>query len=180
MADLGMRPRFLLKLSEVQPDDLYKHVQHHVVEGDPECIGMFRNPHMELMFKPDLRNFWSPRLTLEFEPYEEATLVRGLIGPHPSVWTMFMACYASFGILVFVGLTLGYSQWTLEQNPWGFYVAMGALGGIVLAYIGSLFGQRMAFEQTIRLREFLVESMGEHASNAVRLESVSSQHSFHD
>ncbi|TNE48570.1 MAG: hypothetical protein EP343_15920 [Deltaproteobacteria bacterium] len=172
MADLGMRPRFLLKLEDASPNEVYQKVQSHVLEGNPECIGMFRNPHMELMFKPEHRHFWSPRLSLEFEPYQESTVIRGLIGPHPSVWTMFMACYGSFGILIFVGLTLGYSQWSLQQSPWGFTMALVALVGILFSYVGSLFGQRMALEQTIRLREYLVESMGDFALRAVRLESL--------
>ena len=159
MSQLGMRPRFVLQLNEVDANASYSHVQQHVLSQASDCVAMFRQPHMEILFKPKHRKYWSPRLSLEFEAEEEGTAIRGLIAPQPGIWTMFMAGYFSMIFLAFVGVTLGYSQWSLNQAAWGFYVMWAALGGTLILYIMSLLGQRLALEQTIYLRSFLQESL---------------------
>lgn len=159
MQDVGMRPRFQIVLEHMEPKMVFEHVQKDVKCISSECMAVFRQPHMELMFKPEYRHYWSPRLSLEFEGQEQKTVIRGLIGPHPNVWTMFMALYGVCVLLSFVGAMLAYSQWSLGQSPWGMYGVMGACGGAMLLYMASLLGQRMALEQTIRLRRALEESL---------------------
>ncbi len=160
MSQLGMRPRFKLHLEHVDVKTSYDKIKENIQTETSDCTGMFRESHMEILFKPELRKSWSPRLSLDFEQQGEGTSIRGLIAPQPSVWTLFMACYFTFGMIAFVGVTLAYSQWSLGEYPWGLYMLLGAFVGDVLVYMLSLVGQRLAFEQTVYLRTLLLESLG--------------------
>lgn len=85
----------------------------------------------------------------------------GLIGPHPGVWTMFMAFYTMLGFGAFVAASLGVSQWMAKETAWGFWILpiLGVFAALV--YAASLFGQRLASSQTQAMGAFLLKALPE-------------------
>jgi len=113
--------------------------------------------HLVLDVHNELRHFWSPHMDVSLEKDEdsEQTLVRCLIGPSPTVWTMFMFFYGLFGFLAFVGLTLGMSQWTLKREMWGFWFLPVAAIGMIVMYFISYEGKKLSHDEMRNMKQFI-------------------------
>ncbi|GAB5539918.1 MAG: hypothetical protein Salg2KO_20210 [Salibacteraceae bacterium] len=120
--------------------------------------------HLVLKFTADVSHFWTPHMdvNLEIDPDHEdkKVLVRCLIAPAPTVWTMFMFAYGLFGFACFVGLTLSMSQWTLEKPIWGFWILLAGLIGIGLMYFTSYEGKKLSRNEMIQLKQFVDDALG--------------------
>ncbi len=61
-------------------------------------------------------HFWSPQLYLEIEELSETTsLVKGLFGPKPQVWTFFMFLHFVVAIAFLIFGVIVYSNWSLQK-----------------------------------------------------------------
>ncbi|MCK0130113.1 hypothetical protein MWU59_01240 [Flavobacteriaceae bacterium F08102] len=60
-------------------------------------------------------HFWSPQLQLELIEAGKKTMVKGLFGPKPQLWTFFMMIHFAMAIVFAVFGVLGYSQYTLGK-----------------------------------------------------------------
>ena len=159
MAAPRMRPRFETVVSS-SPGTTLAQIETHLNAPDCPCTGNVVGHHALLYIRPDLRHTWSPFLDLGTEPHPQGTLIRGRFGPHPSIWTFFMAMYAIAGFLVTIGAVVGLSQWSLDLGPTGFW---GIVAGILMAgitYAVALMGQGLAQEQMHQLRTFLNRAVG--------------------
>jgi hypothetical protein len=116
-----------------------------------------RHDHVVLDVQAEQRHFWSPHMDVSVEKDEDSdlTLVRCLIGPTPTVWTMFMFFYGFFGFMAFVGLTLGMSQWTLQKDMWGFWLLPVAGIGMGLMYFISYEGQKLSRNEMRMMKRFV-------------------------
>lgn len=63
------------------------------------------------------KKHYSPTLHLEFEQTEDPqkSLVRGLFGPEPSLWTLFMFLHFVVAGIFIMFLAFAYSNWTMQQ-----------------------------------------------------------------
>lgn len=155
-----MRPRFEVSVP-CPPGEVHRRIDARLAEPACPVVGSQVDQHINLYIRPGLRHYWSPHLQLEVRPQGGGAHLHGLFGPHPNVWTMFMAFYAIIAFSGLIGLTFGLSQLGLDQYPWGLWVvpAAAALGGGV--YAVALMGQRLAHEQMVMLRGFLEDCMPE-------------------
>lgn len=99
------------------------------------------------------RRVWSPYLTVQVEPLEEGSLIRGRYAPHPEVWTLFVFLYAVVGFLALMGLMLGFVQWQSGLDPWGLWGCYIGVPGFFLLYLISAMGQRLSAHQMEELRD---------------------------
>lgn len=156
---MEMRPRFQLELP-LPPAEVHGRLEARLACGGCPCRAEVLGNHVEVTIREDLRHFWSPHLSLELRPAErEGSVLSGLFGPSPSVWTMFLAAYAFLLLTGFFAGLLGLVQLNLGQTPWGLGLAAGCLLGCALPYLGSVVGRRLAAEQMELLRCFLRESL---------------------
>lgn len=83
--------------------------------------------HLWIYIGNEQKKFYSPHLHLEFETRETGeTKVKGLFGPDPALWTMFMFLhFVVAGIFIIFGV-FAYSNWTLNQ-PFGIHLAVMSL-----------------------------------------------------
>jgi hypothetical protein len=110
--------------------------------------------HITIDYTLKNRHFWSPHLDLNLEPYKEGTLIRGLIGPRPNVWTIFMF-FNSVGVFLgVVGLIVGTGQWSMSNIPYAYWMLpLSGLILIIIYYLGKT-GKRIAHEESVRLHSF--------------------------
>jgi len=107
-------------------------------------------------------HFWSPQLNFRVERNEEVpqeTVVAGLIGPRPNVWTLFMFVYFSVGIAGFFISTYGISRYMVGEfsyTIWGL-----PLAGLFMltAYQAGKFGERLGADQVELLKQFVRDSV---------------------
>lgn len=112
--------------------------------------------HFVLRVPEAERHFWSPQLSLDLEDAEGGgALMRGLFGPHPSIWTLFVAAYGVAIFCAVTGLIFGLSQWTLGQSPIALWAVPGAALLAGLTYGIGLIGRRLGYEQVLQLRDVI-------------------------
>lgn len=141
-----MRPRFR-RIAGVAPDEAFRRLRAAVAEeGCPFRARFAENHgHAELRVARTARHFWSPTLGLEIRGDDRGTTVlHGLFGPHPAVWTFFMFVHFAAATGALIGLALAWSQWTLGEPVWGLWTVPAAAFASGGAYAASLFGQRLA------------------------------------
>lgn len=83
--------------------------------------------HLWIYIGNENKKFYSPHLHLEFETLDNGkTKVKGLFGPDPALWTVFMFLhFVVAGIFIIFGV-FAYSNWTLSQ-PFGIHLTVMVL-----------------------------------------------------
>lgn len=153
------RPRFKFHTS-LEPNQIVERIVARKAEA--QHIYYKKTPHHILLFYgPEVNHFWSPQLDISMERDEELnqTLIRCLIGPASTVWTMFMFIYGLFGFIGFIGLTLGMSQWTLGKSMWALWLIPVSLIGMIGMYFVSRKGQNLAKEEMVNLKNYVDQSL---------------------
>lgn len=162
MAEQGFRPRYKFFVPQA-PEVILRAITTKANEQNPDRIIVRKaQDHMVLDIPNEDRHFWSPHMDLNVERDEalQSTLVRCLIGPSPTVWTMFMFFYGLFGFVGFIGLMLGMSQWTLNKAPWGLWFVPLAMIGIGLMYYISYKGKALSRAEMMKLKTFIDDALG--------------------
>jgi hypothetical protein len=130
-----------------------------LTENSDSWLGKIVDNHVILKIPAKDQHYWSPQLTLELEDQNGETLVRGLFGPKPGVWTMFVFFYSSIGFLTLMGLIFGLSQMMLKMNAYGLWAV--PIGGTILIglFVVSKIGQKLSRAQMGQLNILLFETL---------------------
>jgi len=155
-----MRPRFEVVVPQPAPDVL-AHIQTRLDDPDCLCTGSIVGKHVHLEVPPADRTYWSPHLWVDVYPSEGASLIHGLFGPHPSVWTMFIAMYAVLGFGAVLALLIAFSQYTLGRPPTALWAVPLTTALAVIVYLVALTGQRLSYAQMVQLREIVDAAVGQ-------------------
>lgn len=151
---LRIRPRFK-EVIATSVSEVKQQINSGLQNQKSICVGKIVDNHVILKIPASQQHYWSPQLTLELEAQNDQTLIRGLYGPKPGVWTMFVFFYSSIGFLTLLGLIFGLSQMMLKMNAYGLWsIPVG--GGIMLGlFIISKIGQGLSNDQMHQLKDFL-------------------------
>lgn len=157
-SQLRLRPRFKKKV-DFTIDEVKERIANSVKANSEKCNGKIVDNHVILKIPLVQQHYWSPQLTLELQKENEKTIVRGLFGPKPAVWTMFVFFYSGFGFLTLMGLIFGLSQMMLKMNPYGLWSV--PIGGSILIglFIMSKIGQGFSQDQMRQLDDVLMNSL---------------------
>ena len=140
-------------------EEIKQRINDGLAEEKGSWLGKIVDNHVILKIPHKDQHYWSPQLTLELEEVDGKTLIRGLFGPKPGVWTMFVFFYSAIGFLTLMGLIFGLSQMMLKMEAyglWSFPVGSVLLIGL---FIISKVGQRLGNEQMKRLVTLLYRSL---------------------
>jgi hypothetical protein len=157
-----VRPRFRLRL-QLAADEILARITERLARPDCPCEAMISDAHrlVELRVRKQDRHFWSPALSVTVSEGDRGagSVVDGLIGPNPNVWTLFAMLYMGlWTMLMFAGI-FGLVQWTLDRWPWGLWVTGALAVALALLYLVSRVGQHLAAPQTAMLRHVLEEAL---------------------
>jgi len=159
-----VRPRFRLIL----PGDPAAHLAR-VLEwtrrDDCGCTSTTTGLHVSITVREDARHTWSPTLHLEFRYEQGETIVDGLLGPSPHIWTMFAFSAITVLIVIAFGAMIGAAQLTIGHAPWAFWSVPAGIAVLVLMYIVSQTGQRLGAEQMRHLRAVVDDALGGSATS---------------
>ncbi len=137
----------------------------------PGCpvSGLVAPGRIELHVHSNEQHLWSPQLVIDVEEKEGHLQLHGRFGPHPSVWTMYVAGYVSCAFLSLVGCSFAYAQYVMEQPPWALLALPLAAFGALGLYLVSLLGQGLSQTQMDQLKDFLNDELDRvRASNEER------------
>lgn len=154
-----IRPRIRL-VTHHSPDQLRDIFKRKLNEYDSKIKGTVLTNYIYIAPVKKDQHYWSPQLTITIEEKEDGSLIRGLYGPKPSVWTMFVFFYSIIGFATLIVLMIGLSYWTLGKGTSIFWLALLLILLFLTLYLVAYFGQKFGQKQMIHLHHFIEECLG--------------------
>lgn len=113
--DIVLRPRFKIELHESN-DVVLKRFEDLKSSQKNFTITRIDN-HVFIKYPKKDQHFWSPQLHLEIDEVDaNSSLLHGLFGPNPTVWTMFMFLHFMVaGLFIAFGIW-AYTNWNLKSD----------------------------------------------------------------
>lgn len=115
-SDIHLRPRFKMEFEESQQNLIAK-FQNKVKNATCKYCVKVIDGHIVIDIPAEENHFWSPQLHVEIEKIEEnRSIVKGLFGPKPQVWTFFMFIHFAMAV-AFIGFSIiAYVKWSLKSD----------------------------------------------------------------
>jgi len=154
-------------------EEVVARVKGALARDGVDVKGLFAKGRIELVPNPATRHFWSPQLTADIETREESadektdekagasTHIRVRFGPHPHVWTFYMAVHAVGALSTIGAAVFGLSQYLAGGSPWALWALPAAPILAALVWALAFVGQGLGAEQMYSLRRFLEEALEE-------------------
>lgn len=154
-----IRPRFKMVVQR-RAEDVLASV-NRLIEVSPDCIrAHISGEHVILDIVGDMQHYWSPHLNFRIEPVEDnpdQTIVAGIIGPRPAVWTLFMFVYFSVGVIGFFITSYGVSKWMLGTFSYTILALPLAVLFMLSAFRAGKYGESLGSDQIEILKRFVLD-----------------------
>ena len=151
-----LKPRFKLRYKESKDEIIGKFKRRL---KDPDCTYLSKviDHHVVIDVREEEEHFWSPQLHVEIEEEDGLTVVKGILGPKPKIWTFFMFLHFVVAVSFFVFFVIFYSNWSLDQD-YGFAMTMCLLMPVlwIVLYFAGQLGKKFGYEQMKGLHGFLL------------------------
>ena len=151
-----IRPRFKHHISST-PEKFQNHFKHQLEKETATVIGFVNNSFGTIHLPINQQHYWSPQLSFTFEVSEETKeeiIIRGLYGPRPSVWTMFLFFYALITFAILIIAIIGLSYWSLGKSMlilWWIPILLIIYTSLFLV---AYSGQKLGHQQMETLNDF--------------------------
>jgi len=154
-----LKPRFKIKF-EASKEEILQ--QFKVSLGAEECRhkSQMVDHHIVIDVPEEEEHFWSPQLHVEIEEEGDKTIVKGILGPRPKIWTFFMFLHFIVAVTFFVFFVIFYSRWSLDQE-FTFSMIMCLVMPVIwviLYFVGQL-GKKFGYEQMVGLHNLLINAL---------------------
>ena len=154
----ALRPRFVVEV-EMGVSDAIGALRRALTMPEQRVAGAVGNELIQVTIPDAESHFWSPQLEIKVEEADSGARIRGRIGPHPHVWTMFLAMHAFVAFAALGGLMFGLSQWSVGEDAWALW-ALPVAAALHLFIAGAAFvGQGLGSDHVMRLREFVHDAL---------------------
>ena len=161
MTSFRVRPKFKI-ISEKKVTEIVELLSAKLEETAQPVEGKVFNTHGLLRIKPVEQHYWSPQLSISFEETEDhKTIIRGMYGPHPSVWAIFLMGYVLFGLGVFFITMIGLVRMSLKLDSSILWIVPFLFGGMVILWLLAQAGQKVGVEQTFIIHHFFEDAIEE-------------------
>lgn len=110
---------------------------------------------VELTCSENEVRFWSPQLTIDVVEEGEGARLRARFGPHPHVWTLYVALYSTSLAFAVGCVIFGISQWMVDDQPRALILIPVSFVLSGLVYGASYVGQGLGSLQMQELRNFV-------------------------
>ena len=124
--------------------------------------GKIIQDHIILDIIDEQAHYWSPHLNFRIETDEDNsnhTVVSGLIGPRPEVWTLFMFIYFAIGALGFFISSYGIVKLMLGEYSNYILVIPLTILLMLTAYGVGKYGEKLADDQMEILKQFIRDAI---------------------
>ena len=154
--DIVLRPRFSMKLNQ-DAKIVLEHFKSNTKKNSSVRVSVIE-PHIFLKITKEKQHFWSPQLHLEVLEEGTSSTIKGLFGPNPVVWTMFMFLH-----FIVAGVFIGCSVWAYVNHSLNESILLPILLMIamviiwILFYFGGQVGKEKGKEQMNILYQFMQE-----------------------
>ncbi|MGB1312565.1 MAG: GTP-binding protein [Bizionia paragorgiae] len=167
--EIVLRPRF--KFDVNQDNETLLKVFEDTKNTQRDFIVSRIDDHVFIKIPKAKQHFWSPQLHLEISENDTkgTCTIRGLFGPSPTVWTMFMFFHFIVACLFFGFGVWAYSNWTLDTNySLQLFVALFMVLIWLALYFGGSIGKKTGSGQMHELHGFMRNTL---RSNGISTEN---------
>jgi hypothetical protein len=113
--EIRLRLRFYKDLDE-NIENVREKFENFKKNCTQDCHLKMKHNHIWMNMPDAKRKYWSPHLHLELESkYENETHIRGLFGPEPNLWTLFMFLHFVVAGIFIIFSVIAYSNYFLKQ-----------------------------------------------------------------
>ena len=154
-----VRPRFKM-VSPFTSQEIADKLRSGLERQQALCLGKVYATSARIFLPYAQQHYWSPQLSLTYEEEEEGVMLRGLYGPRPSIWTMFVFFYAVIGLGILIIGMVGLSYLSLGKPATILWWLPVLILVFLTLYLVAFFGQKMGRKQMIILHRFTEESLG--------------------
>ena len=158
MNKIQIRPRFNIEV-EMSKNEITERIKKKIETSGGNCDGKILDHHIVLKIPEDRQKFWSPELSIEIIEEGNNSIIKCLLGPKSTVWTLFATFYGLSVFIGLIGLVLGLSQWSIGMKPYGLLLVILSFVLIILAYLIALSGQKLAYKEMFFLKKTLKSSL---------------------
>lgn len=137
--EIVLRPRFKIEIPRSNTRVLEDFETHKTTQSD--VIVNRLDDHIFLKLPKHKEHFWSPQLHLEINKVDDNnSILHGLIGPNPTLWTFFMFLHFIIACL-FLGFGVwAYTNWALKTS---YALQVSLMLFMVVLWIGLYLGGRI-------------------------------------
>ncbi|WP_367059423.1 GTP-binding protein [Algibacter sp. 2305UL17-15] len=137
--DIVLRPRFKIELKENNASVLKRFEDLKTSQKDFNVTRI--DNHVFIKYLKKDQHFWSPQLHLEIDEVDESSsLLHGLFGPNPTIWTLFMFLHFMVATLFIAFGIWAYTNWRLHTD---FAIQIGLMLLMVILWFGLYFAGRI-------------------------------------
>jgi Na+/melibiose symporter-like transporter len=159
--EIVLRPRFKINLDRTNESALMAFEK--AKKEQKEFIVSRIDDNVYIKIPKREQHFWSPQLNIEIETmHADTTIVKGLFGPKPQLWTLFM--FFHFAVAVaFIGFSImTYVQWTLKEDySMALMIVIGLpILWVVMYFLGRI-GRRKGHKQMDELYVLMMKTLEE-------------------
>tara|TARA_R110002049_G_scaffold116826_1_gene269618 strand:- start:7845 stop:8345 length:501 start_codon:yes stop_codon:yes gene_type:complete len=157
--DIVLRPRFKMELS-INNETILKAFESEKKTQSDFIISRI-DDHVFIKFPKEKQHFWSPQLHLEINKVDEkSSLLHGLFGPNPTVWTMFMFLHFMVaGLFIAFGIW-AYTNWSLKTT---YAIQLSLMVFMVIIWIALYFagsiGKNSSKKEMYELHDFMNKTL---------------------
>ena len=159
-SDIHLRPRFKMNF-DVSQQELISKFRTNMLDEECAYCSKIVDGHIIIDMPVGDNHFWSPQLNLEIEQINaEKSIVRGLFGPKPQVWTLFMFIHFAAAV-AFIGFAITtYVKWTLKEDYNFSLIMVFALPIVwIILYLLGRIGKKTGHKQMDELYTFMMDTL---------------------
>jgi len=157
-SEVFLRPRFSIDL-DANKDKILQTFSDAFKKENDKISGNIVDGHIFLAIDKKNDHFWSPQLHLEIvEKTSETCILKGLFGPKPQVWTLFMFIHFVIGFTFLVFCVVLYTRVSLNTSLFFPILMMIILPlvWILLYFLGKI-GKSTGKHQMNHLYDFMLK-----------------------
>ena len=154
-----LKPRFREELKESKTAVLNK-FEAVFAKKEHKFKTKLVDNHIVIDVPKEEDHFWSPQLQIEIVEEDDKTILKGLFGPKPQVWTLFMFFHFAVALAFIIFLIMAYTQFSLEQEYlFALYMCIAMPIIWVLFYVFGQLGKKKGYNQMLEMDEFVKETL---------------------
>lgn len=155
-----IRPKIYIE-TDLSPEEINARIKKELRNELTLCSGQSTTGYATICPLDKDQHLWSPQLTITLDKEEDKTRIRGLYGPKPAVWTMFVFFYAIIGFSILIVSMIGLSYWSLDKPSTILWLVPVLLSVFLTLYLVAYSGQKLGHKQMTNIHRFLEKCIGE-------------------
>ena len=149
-----LKPRFSISWPEKKEQIIARFQKEAAIKPKPYHLKIIDH-HIIIDISDKEQHFWSPQLHLEIEEQDNKSQIKGLFGPKPNVWSLFMFLHFAVALAFLVFVIIAYTRHTLGQDYlFASYMSVAMVSVWIILYFLGQIGKKKGHDQMLELEAY--------------------------